>query len=79
MWEILNFVPTCNNIYKAKLKMGLKVFCRMQCLKWHFRNENKDIHRDMFKPKSKVNPRNKGGAIEIYLSSLKEKLEVFEI
>ena len=56
--------------------MGLKVFGRMQCLKWHFRNENKDIHRDMFKPKSKVNPRNKGGAIEIYLSSLKEKLEV---
>ena len=59
--------------------MELKVFGRMQCLKWHFRNENKDIHRDMFKPKSKVNPRNKGGAIEIYLSSLKEKLEVFEI
>ena len=63
--EVLNFVPTCNNIYKAKLKMGLEVFGRMQCLKWHFRNENKDIHRDMFKPKSKVNPRNKDGAIEI--------------
>ena len=45
--------------------MGLEVFGRMQCLKWHFRNENKDIHRDMFKPKSKVNPRNKDGAIEI--------------
>ena len=28
----------------------------------------------MFEPKSKVNPRNKGGAIELYLSSLEEKL-----
>ena len=79
MSEVLNFVPTCSNIYKAKLKMGLEVFGRMLCLKWHFRNENKDIHRDMFKPKSKVNPRNKGGAIEIYLSSLEEKLMKVEV
>ena len=49
----LNFVPTCNNIDKAKLKMELEAFGRMLRLKWHFRNENKDIHRDMFKPKSK--------------------------
>ena len=40
----------------------------MLCLNWHFRNENKDIHREMFKPKSKINPCKKGGAIEIYLS-----------
>ena len=44
------------------------------CLKWHFRDENKDIHRDKFNPKSKVNLRNKGGAIELYLSSLEKKL-----
>ena len=66
----LNFVPTSNNICKTKLKMELEVFGRMICLKWHFRNENRDIYRDMCKPKSKVNPRNKGGAVEIYLSSL---------
>ena len=54
--------------------MELEAFGRMLCLKWHFRNENKDIHRDMFKPKSKVNPRNKDADIELYLSSLKEKL-----
>ena len=54
--------------------MEFEVFGRMLCLKWHFCNENQDIHRDMFKPKSKVNPRNKGGAIELYLSSLEEKL-----
>ena len=39
-------------------------------IKWHFRYENKDIHRDMFKLKSKFNPRNKDAAMELYLSSL---------
>ena len=75
----LNFVLTCNNIYKAKFKKELEVFGRMLSLKWHFRNENKDIHCDMFKPKSKVNPCNKSGAIEIYLSSLEEKLMKAEV
>ena len=42
--------------------------------KWYFRNENKDIHRDMFKTKSKFNPRNTVAAVELYLSSLEEKL-----
>ena len=30
----------------------------------------------MFKPKSKVNPRNKGGATELYFSSLEELMTV---
>ena len=51
----------------------------MLCFKWHFCNENKDIHREMFKPKSKVNPRNKGRAIEKYVSSLEEKLMKVEV
>ena len=75
----LNFVPTCNNIDKAKLKMELEVFGRIPRLKWYFRNENKDIHRDMFKPKSKFNPRNKNSTIELYLSSLEEKLMKVEV
>ena len=75
----LNFVSACNNIYKAEVKMELEAFGRMLCLKWHFRNENKDIHRDMFKPKSKVNPRNKDADIELYLSSLREKLMKVEV
>ena len=33
----------------------------------------------MFKPKSKFNPRNKDAAIELYLSSLKEKLMKVEV
>ena len=45
----------------------------------HFLNENKDIHRDMFKPKSKFNPRNKDAAIELYLSNLEEKLMKVEV
>ena len=48
-------------------------------LKWHFRNKNKDIHRDMSKPKSKFNPRNKDAALELYLSSLEEKLMEVEV
>ena len=65
----LNFVPTYNNKDKAKIKMELEAFGGMLCLKWHFRNENKDIHRDMFKPKSKFNPRNKDAAIKLYLKA----------
>ena len=75
----LNFVPTYNNIDKAKLKMELEDFGRMLRLKWHFRNENKDIHQDMFKPKSKFNPRNLDAAIELYLGSLDEKLMKFDV
>ena len=52
--------------------MELEPFGRMLRLKWHFRNEKKDIHRDMFKPNSKFNPRNKDAAIKLYLSSLEE-------
>ena len=48
-------------------------------LKWHFRNENKDIHRDIFKPKSKFNPRNNDAAIELYLSSLEGKIIKVEV
>ena len=59
--------------------MELEAFGRMLRLKWHFRNENKDIHRDMFKPKSKFNPRNTDAAIELYLSSLEEKLMKVEV
>ena len=74
----LNFVPTCNNMDNAKLKMELEAFGRMLRLKWHFCNESKDIHRDIFKPKPKFNPRNKDAAIELYLSSLEEKLTKVE-
>ena len=59
--------------------MELEAFGRVLYLKWNFRNENKDIHRDMFTPKSKVNPRNKDIIIKQYLSSLKEKLMKVEI
>ena len=64
---------------KLKLKWNWKAFVRMLCLKWHFRNENKDIQRYMFKPKSKVNPRNKDADIQLYFSSLKEKLMKVEV
>ena len=48
-------------------------------LKWFFRNHEKEFNHDKFKPKSTLNPRNKDAAIEIYLSSLEEKLMSTEI
>ena len=74
-----NFVPTSNTIDKAKLKRELEALGRMLRLKWHFRNEEKDFDPEKFKPKSTFNPRNKDAAIEIYMSSLEEKLMKIEI
>ena len=36
---------------------------KIQRLKWHFRNENKDIHCDIYKSKSKFNSLNKNAAL----------------
>ena len=75
----LKFVSTSNAIDKAKLKMELEAFGRILRLKWHFRNEENAFDLDQFKPKSTVNPRNKDAAIEVYMSSLEEKLMKIEI
>ena len=48
-------------------------------LQWLFRDDEKEFSPDKFKPKSTFNPRNKDAAIEIYLSSLEEKLMSIEI
>ena len=75
----LNFVPTSNTKDKAKLKMELEALGRILRLKWHFRNEENVFDLDQFKPKSTFNPRNKDAAIEVYMSSLEEKLMKIEI
>ena len=74
-----NFVPTSNATNKARLKTELEVFRRILRLKWYFRNEENEFDLDQFKPKSSSNPRNKDAAIEIYISSLEEKLMKIEI
>ena len=63
-----------HNFVKIKIKMELEAFGRMLRLKWYFCNENKDIHRDMFKSMSKFNHRHKNATMELCLSSLEEKL-----
>ena len=75
----LNFVPTSNTIDKGKLKTELEALGRILRLKWHFRNEENEFDLDQFKPESSFNPRNKDAAIEIYMSSLEEKLKKIEI
>ena len=74
----LKFVPTSNHINKAKLKMELEAYGRMLRLKWHFRNDEKEFDRNNFKLHSTFNPRNKDAAIEIYLSTLEEKVMKIE-
>ena len=44
-----------------------------------FPNDEKEFNPGTLKPKSTFNPRNKDAAIEIYLSSLEEKLMSNEI
>ena len=75
----LNFVPTSSTIDKAKLKTELEALGRILRLKWHFRNEENEFDLSQFKPKSSSNPHNKDAAIEIYVSSLVEKLMKIEI
>ena len=70
----LNFIPTCNKVDVARLKMELEQFGRMLRLKWHFRDDKRDIPINPFKTKSTFNPRNKDAAIEMYFYSLEEKL-----
>ena len=72
----LKFIPTSNTIDTANLKVELD---RMLRLKWFFRNDEKEFNPDKFKPKSTFNPRNKDAAIEIYLSSLEDRLISIEI
>ena len=62
-----------------RLQTELETLGRILRLKWHFRNEENEFDLDQFKPKSSFNPRNKDAAIEIYMSSLEEKLMKLEI
>ena len=62
-----------------RLQTELETLGRILRLKWHFRNEKNEFDLDQFKPKSSFNPRNKDAAIEIYMSSLEEKLMKLEI
>ena len=39
----LNFFPTCNKVDVARLKLELEQFGRMLRLKWHFRDDKRDI------------------------------------
>ena len=44
-----------------------------------FRNNEKEFDRKRFKPKSTFNPKSKDADVEVYLSSLEEKLINIEI
>ena len=69
----LNVMPTCNKVDVGRLKLELKQFGRMLPL------NKRDAPINPFKTKSTFNPRNKDAAIEIYLSSLEEKLLKIEV
>ena len=61
----VNFIPTCNKVDVAKLKLELEQFGWMLRLKWHFRNDKRDLPIYPFKAKPTFNHRNKNASIEI--------------
>ena len=70
----LKFVPTASKIDQAKLKRELEQYGRKIRLMWHFRNDERLLSQERFKPKSTFNPRNKDAVIETYLCCLEERL-----
>ena len=63
----------------AKLKVELEALSRILRLKWHSRNEENKFDLDQFKSKSTFNRRNKDAAMDVYMSSLEEKLMKIKI
>ena len=70
----LNFIPTWNKVDVASLKFELDQLGGMLDLKWHFRSYKRDSPINTLKTKPTFHPKNKDAAIELYLSSLEEKL-----
>ena len=54
--------------------MKLEEYGRNLRLMWHFRNNEKPVPYQKFRPKSTFNLRNKDNVIETYLGSLEERL-----
>ena len=48
----LKFVPTASKIDQAKLKRELEQYGRKIRLMWHFRNDERPLSQERFKPKS---------------------------
>ena len=77
--RILKYLCCQKDVILFRLQTELETLGRILRLKWHFRSEENEFDLDQFKPKSSFNPRNKDAAIEIYMSSLEEKLMKLEI
>ena len=60
----LKFLPSANEIDRAKLKRELEEYGRKLRL-WHFRNDERNFSTDKFSSKSSFNPRNKDEAVEV--------------
>ena len=58
---------------KAFVKEELETNGRKLRLMWHYRNGERESTVNLFKKKSKFNPKRKGAAIEIYLSRFRQK------
>ena len=70
----MKFVPTPSNVDISKIRQELEIFGHNLRLKWHFRDSNNTFDKNIFKKKSKFNPKGKDPAIELYLNSLEERL-----
>ena len=59
-----------------KLKRKLEEYGRKLRLMWLFKNDERPLFQERFKPKSTFNTRNKDAAIKRYLSRVQEKFEI---
>ena len=68
----IKFVPIPKLLNKAKIKEEIEVYGRKLRLMWHFRNDHREVDVNLFKKKSKFNPKG-DAAMEMYLSRLEEQ------
>ena len=64
----LKFVPTANEIHRAKLKTELEEYGTKLWHMWNFRNNEKPLPYQKFRPKSTFNLKNKDTVTETYLN-----------
>ena len=70
----LKLLPAANKIDRTMLKSELEEYGRELRLMWIFRENERPLPHERFRPKSTFNPRNKDTVIKTYPICLEERL-----
>ena len=74
LFKGLKLVPAANKIDRKMLKSELEEYGRELRLMWIFRENERPLPYERFRPKSTFNPRNKDTVIKTYPICLEERL-----